>query len=249
MKNIIELRNVSKEYQVKSDSIVALKNISLDIRQGEMLAIMGRSGSGKSTLLNILGVMHSFDDGEIKIDGWNSRNLFKEPEASKYRREYVGFIFQNFNLINDITVKNNLEIPLLINGIDTQEVNDRIIDISEKVGILDKLEMVPLDLSGGQQQRVAIARALIKKPRMILADEPTGALDINTALEIMNIIKEANKTFEQTIVIVTHDATIASFADRVVFLHDGEIVYEHNNSNDRDKNIKDIMNVFSSILV
>lgn len=221
--NILELKNIVKDYGKGEGLVTALRNVNLSINKGEMIAIMGPSGSGKSTLLNILGFLDKPTSGEYLFEGENVKN-FNENHLAKYRNEKIGFVVQNFALIDDYTVYQNINIPLDYGKIKKSERKVRIKKIVEKVGLSEKINKLPKELSGGQNQRVAIARALINNPEIILADEPTGALDLNTGEEIMSIFKDLNKE-GKTIIIITHDKNIANKCNRIINIKDG-IVYE-----------------------
>ena len=227
--NLIELRDVTKEYEYGDNIIYALKDVNLEVHAGEMIAIMGPSGAGKSTLLNILGCLDKHSGGTYLFNGKNI-NDFSKKDLARIRNIEVGFVFQNFALIPEYTVAENLELPLLYkknfcNKKDTlnkQQMRSKIENALEKVLIQDFIDKKPSYLSGGQQQRVAIARALINDPSIILADEPTGALDQKTGQEIMKLLKEINEQ-GKTIIIVTHDAKIASYCDKTINVIDGTI--------------------------
>ena len=224
MSNIIETKNIHKFYKNGDESLEALKGVSFALEQGEILAIMGSSGSGKSTLLHIIGAM---DEGEIYLNGTKEEKYGVEPDATRIRYENIGFVFQDFNLIQDFTVEENVSLPLILTGEKTKEIRRCTKDILEMVGIGEKGRNPVTNLSGGQRQRVAIARALINNPKILLADEPTGNLDCDTAYEIMQIFLELKEKNGQSTILVTHDPTIASYADRVLFLQDGRFYGEY----------------------
>lgn len=217
--SILELRNIEKDYGKGEAQVKALKNINLSIEKGEMIAIMGPSGSGKSTLLNILGFLDKPTSGEYIFNGENIKDL-KENDLAKYRNKKIGFVVQNFALLDDYTVFQNINLPLDYAKIKKRDRVSLITNIVKKVGLSDKINKLPTELSGGQNQRVAIARALINNPDIILADEPTGALDLNTGEEIMDIFQELNKE-GKTIIIITHDKNIASKCERILNIKDG----------------------------
>ncbi|HPR33366.1 MAG TPA: ABC transporter ATP-binding protein [Prolixibacteraceae bacterium] len=218
---MITLKNLHKSYFTGNNSLHVLKGISLDIHQGEFVSVMGSSGSGKSTLLNILGILDSYDKGEYLLDGKLIQNM-SEKNAAKYRNETLGFIFQSFNLISFKNAMENVALPLYYQGVPRKKRNKIALDYLDRLGLLDWAEHQPNELSGGQKQRVAIARALISKPKVILADEPTGALDTQTSYEVMEILKEINKE-GITIIIVTHEHDIAAMTDKIIKLRDGVI--------------------------
>jgi len=214
---MIELKSVNKSY----GSQTVLRGVNLSIKKGSFISIMGPSGSGKSTLLNIIGGMEKADSGVVIVNN-NEISLFDEEELTYFRRENIGFIFQFFNLFTHLTVYENILIPLLISN---RKVEDEKIDEYLKMlGIFNKKESLSFQLSGGEQQRVAIARALIKNPAILLADEPTGSLDSETGENILSILKDINKRFETTILLVTHDANVAKIADINIKIKDGKII-------------------------
>lgn len=223
MMHIIEMKNIHKFYKNGEESLEALKGVSFALKQGEILAIMGSSGSGKSTLLHIIGAMDTADEGEIYLNETLEENYGVEPDASRIRYDNIGFIFQDFKLIQDFSVEENVSLPLLLAGEKSKELRRRTKEILELVGLEDKGRNPVTKLSGGQRQRVAIARALINNPKILLADEPTGNLDCNTAYEIMQIFLDLKEKEGQSTILVTHDPTIASYADRILFLQDGRI--------------------------
>lgn len=218
---MIHLRNIHKSYQMGKNSLHVLKGIDLDIPQGELVSIMGSSGSGKSTLLNILGILDNYDEGEYQLDGKLIRNL-SETKSALLRNEYIGFVFQSFNLISFKNAMENVALPLYYKKVSRKKRNKIALEYLDKVGLLDWAEHMPNELSGGQKQRVAIARSLIANPRIILADEPTGALDTSTSYEVMEFIKNINKE-GITVLIVTHEDDISRMTNRVIRLKDGMI--------------------------
>ena len=217
---MIHLTNIHKTYQ-GAQPLHVLKGIDLHIGKGEFVAIMGASGSGKSTLLNILGILDDYDEGEYRLDGTLIRNL-SETKAADYRNRMIGFIFQSFNLISFKDAMENVALPLFYQGINRRKRNQLAMEYLEKVGLTEWAHHMPNELSGGQKQRVAIARALITQPRIILADEPTGALDIKTSLEVMQLLKKLHEQ-GMTIIVVTHESGVAYQAEKIVHIKDGQI--------------------------
>jgi len=222
---LIELKNIKKKYTTKAGDFPVLKGINLNIEEGEFISIMGKSGSGKTTLLNILGLLDKFNEGEYTFRGENISN-FNENRKSEFRNKNMGFIFQQFHLIESLTVYQNIEMPLLYRSGETKEDRRKKIEERlEQVGLLEKRNNKPFELSGGQQQRIAIARALVTDPYLILADEPTGALDSETSDDIMELIKKLNDD-GKTIIMVTHDKDLKRYTTRDVYLKDGEFSEE-----------------------
>ena len=222
MENIITLKGICKTYGKGDGLVTALRPIDLDIKKGEMLAIMGKSGSGKSTLLNLLAGLDTPDSGEFIYNG-SPINTKNQNKMAKFRRNDVGFVVQHFALIDEYSVQQNIGLPLRYGKLKGTSTKKRIKEISERLEIAEKLRKYPSQLSGGQAQRVAIARAIAHKPSIILADEPTGALDEETGKSIMNLFREINKE-GTTVIVVTHDANVASFCQRTIRLHDGNII-------------------------
>ncbi len=218
----INFSNLTKQFGEGEAKVMALRGIDLDIKKGEMVAIMGASGSGKSTMLNVIGTLDHQTEGEYLFDG-KKMNTFKNSELAKIRNRHFGFVVQHFALINDYTVYENIEIPLEYAGIKRAERKERIKKVLEKLEISEKVNKRPTQLSGGQCQRVAIARALVSNPEVILADEPTGALDQKTGQQVIDIFKKLNEE-GKTIIIVTHDSHIAEQCGRIIKIEDGVIV-------------------------
>ncbi len=218
---IIELKNINKTY-TGNQPLHVLKGIDLEVEKGEFISILGASGSGKSTLLNILGILDTYDTGEYHLAGRLIKGL-SERDAAAYRNTLIGFVFQSFNLINFKTAVENVELPLFYQGVSRRKRHALALEYLDKMGLLDWAEHYPNEMSGGQKQRVAIARALITHPQLILADEPTGALDSRTSEEVMNLLASLNKEENVTLVVVTHDLKVASKAQRSIHISDGVI--------------------------
>jgi len=219
---MIQIKDLHKSYHMGSNTLHVLKGINFDVKEGELVSIMGSSGSGKSTLLNILGMLDEADQGQYILDDVPIKNL-NEKIAAKYRNEFLGFIFQSFNLINYKSALDNVAMPLYYKGVKRKERNERAMHYLEKVGLADWSHHLPSELSGGQKQRVAIARALASDPKVLMADEPTGALDTKTSYEVMELIQGINDE-GKTILIVTHEHDIAQMTKRIVNLKDGLII-------------------------
>ena len=218
---LLEIRDLCKYYGSGESLVKAIDHTSMNIQRGEFTAIVGRSGSGKSTLLHMLGALDRPDSGKILIEGKSVFDL-KDEQLAVFRRRKIGFIFQNYNLIPSLNVWENIVLPM---GRDKKRVDRNfVMDLAERIGISDKLKSLPNTLSGGQQQRVAIARALAAKPAIILADEPTGNLDSKTELEVISLLKACVNEYGQTLVMITHDETIAQMADRILVIEDGKVV-------------------------
>jgi putative ABC transport system ATP-binding protein len=218
---MISLRNINKSYRVGANTLHVLRDVNLDVDTGEMVAIMGSSGSGKSTLLNILGILDGYDSGEYNLEGQVIATL-SERRAAQYRNRYLGFVFQSFNLLPFKNAVENVALPLYYQGVPRRKRNRLALEYLDRVGLSDRADHVPSELSGGQKQRVAIARALIGKPKLLLADEPTGALDSATSTQIMDLLHAINDT-GITIIVVTDEADIAASAHRIVHMRDGVI--------------------------
>ena len=219
---MIQIKDLHKSYQVGSNSLHVLKGINFNVKEGELLSIMGSSGSGKSTLLNIIGMLDEADDGEYILDNVYIKNL-NERIAARYRNQFLGFIFQSFNLITYKSALDNVSMPLYYKGVKRKERTEKAMHYLEKVGLAEWSHHLPSELSGGQKQRVAIARAMASEPKVLLADEPTGALDTQTSYEVMELIQGINDE-GKTILVVTHEHDIAQMTKRIVNLKDGIII-------------------------
>ena len=229
---MIQIQDLVKIYRTEEVETTALNKLSLNVKQGEFLSIMGTSGCGKSTLLNIIGLLDTPNDGSYRFDGEEVAK-YNEKQRAGLRKENIGFVFQNFNLIDELSVYENVELPLIYNKVKPSERKARVKTILERVGIAHRAKHFPMQLSGGQQQRVAVARALVTNPKLILADEPTGNLDSKNGNEVMELLAELNAQ-GTTIVMVTHSSYDAKFSSRIVTLKDGEIISEQKNENHID---------------
>ena len=225
MENILKVKNVEKYYGNKTSLTKAINNISFEVEKGEFVAIMGASGSGKTTLLNCISTIDKVTAGDIFVDGENITKM-KGNKLNKFRRDKLGFIFQDFNLLDTLTGYENISLSLSIQNVSYKEQKRRIDDIASKLGITKILDKYPYQMSGGEKQRIASARAIITNPSIILADEPTGALDSKSSKQLLNSFEYLNKDLHSTILMVTHDAFTASYATRVIFIKDGKIFNE-----------------------
>ena len=222
MKPIIELRNVSKVYKMGEVEVHALRDVSLQIREGDFVAVMGPSGSGKSTMMNMIGCLDIPTSGTILLDGQDISQL-SESRLARLRGDKIGFVFQFFNLYPSLSVLGNVELPMRIHDYDEAEISKRSLELLNLIGLEDRKDHLPSQLSGGQMQRVSIARALSTNPSIILADEPTGNIDSKTSGEIMNFLKKLHEKNNETIIIVTHDINVAKYARKIIHLKDGQI--------------------------
>lgn len=220
---MIKLENICKSYNLSGDTITALDNINLEIKEGEFVSIIGKSGSGKSTMLNVLGMLDDWDSGEYILDGIKASDL-KGNEVAKIRNKKMGFVYQNFNLLPKLSAVENVALPLMYSGNSSKDNIKIAKEYLELVGLADKIYNKPTQLSGGQQQRVAIARALVNKPKILFADEPTGALDSKTSKDIMKLIQTVWKEQGITVIMVTHDDGLANQANRIIRVVDGKIL-------------------------
>jgi len=228
---MINIKNLHKSYKMGNNTLHVLKGIDFKVEEGELVAIMGSSGSGKSTLLNIVGMLDLLDEGQYTLDDIIIKDL-DETKAARYRNKFLGFVFQSFNLINYKNALENVSLPLYYQGIKRKERQEIALNYLEKVGLKEWATHLPSELSGGQKQRVAIARAMAARPKVLLADEPTGALDTTTSREVMDLIQKINEE-GKTILVVTHEEDIAKMCKRIVKLKDGVIV--------EDKNVKQVL--------
>lgn len=222
MEPIIKIKDLTKKYKVGEEIITALNEVNLEIAQGEFICILGTSGSGKTTLLNVTAGLEKPTRGNVVIQGVSLPKV-KEKEMSIFRRKHMGFIFQSYNLIPSLTAMENASLPLVFGGVGVKERNKRAKDLLNELGLGKRLANKPTQMSGGQQQRVSIARALINNPKIIFADEPTGNLDTKTTKEIMDLLIRLVKERNRTLIMVTHDLELAQYADRAVYMVDGEI--------------------------
>lgn len=220
---MIKLENICKTYELSGEKISALDNINLEIKEGEFVSIIGKSGSGKSTMLNVLGMLDDWDSGEYILDGVKTSDL-KGNEVAKIRNQKMGFVYQNFNLLPKLTAVENVALPLMYSKKSNKDNIKLAKEYLELVGLSDKIHNKPTQLSGGQQQRVAIARALVNKPKILFADEPTGALDSKTSKDIMRLIQRVWKEQGITVIMVTHDDSLANQANRIIRVSDGKIL-------------------------
>lgn len=238
--NILELNNIRKVYKTKNVETVALKDVNFSVEKNEFIAIMGESGSGKTTLLNVISTLDKQTNGKVVLNGKDISNL-KESEVAKFRREKLGFVFQDFNLLDIFSNKDNIFLPMVLSDYKPKEMEKRLCEIQGLLGIEPFINKYPYEVSGGQRQRIAIARALITKPDLILADEPTGALDSKSSDMILDLFTKINK-LGQTILMVTHSVKAASFSNRVIFIKDGVVFHEIYKGNSDNKEFMERIN-------
>jgi putative ABC transport system ATP-binding protein len=247
LKEILGVRNVTKYYSSGSVVTKALDGISFAVNQGEFTAIMGASGSGKSTLLNVISTIDRVSAGDINVEGRNLAEL-KENQLSAFRRDKLGFVFQEYNLLDTLTVGENITLPLNLKKADVQTTKKELMRVADVLGVADQLDKFPYELSGGQRQRAACARAIITNPALVLADEPTGALDSMNSKQLMKTFGQMNQSLGSTILMVTHDPVVGSYASRVLFLKDGKIWSEiDSGGRDRQAMYQEILSVMSAL--
>lgn len=247
---IVRAKGIEKVYNISGNKTYALRGVDFEIYKGEFIIIMGRSGSGKTTFMNIVGGLDCPTTGNIYIDGKVAKDYFKEPQATIYRRDRIGFVFQSYNLLHALTVEENIALPLILRDEKPAKIKEITNKMLELTGLTKYRSHRTIELSGGQQQRVAVARALITSPSILLADEPTGNLDSKTSADIMKLIKNMNKELNQSIILVTHDPKVAAYGKKVLFFNDGTIVDEYNKKEGMSisENTACIINKFSEVM-
>lgn len=246
MKDVLIARNLRKVYGSRGNVYTALHDIDLNIKEGEFVGIMGPSGAGKTTLLNIISTIDRPSSGTVYIDGEDIVKM-NEEKLSVFRRNKLGFIFQDFNLLDTLTVKENIVLPLSLSKVDLKEIKQRLKEVSESLGIEDILNKYPYEISGGQKQRTAAARAIIGRPALILADEPTGALDSKSSTELLQTLSNLNEKSKATIMMVTHDAFAASYCRRIIFIKDGLLFTELVRGGSRKEFFQKILDVLKTL--
>lgn len=246
MREILKLNNLSKDYGIKGFKTRVLNNISLSVNEGEFLSIMGPSGAGKTTLLNLLSTLDKPSKGEILLDGIDLTKV-RNKELSNIRKEKIGFIFQDYSLLDNMTLMDNIALPLALGRKRTKDIEEKVNKIADVFGLKEHLKKYPYELSGGQKQRGAAARALITEPKVIFADEPTGALDSKSSTDLLECLKRVNEENNATIIMVTHDAFCASYSKKVYMLSDGEIKCQINKGHDRKEFYGKIINLLATL--
>ena len=243
---MLKVINLQKDFKNNRNTFKILKDIKLDVKEGEFLSIMGPSGAGKTTLLNILSTIDKPTSGKVYYEN-KDINKISNKELSKFRRDNIGFIFQDYNLLDSMSVEDNIALPLVIANEKQSKIKSEIIKLSKFFGIEAHLKKYPYELSGGQKQRVATARALITSPKIIFADEPTGALDSKSSSELLNCLKEMNEKFNVTVIMVTHDPFSASYSKKVIFIKDGKLNARIDSGGNRKEFYNNIMNLLTSM--
>lgn len=243
---MLKVINLNKSIKNNKNTFKILGNINLEVKDGEFISIMGPSGAGKTTLLNIMSTIDRPSEGKVYYDNEDVHSL-KNKELSKFRRDNIGFIFQDYNLLDNMSIEDNIALPLVIANEKPDKIQKEVEKLASFFGIKKHLKSYPYELSGGQKQRVAAARAIITSPSIIFADEPTGALDSKSASELLNCLKEMNKKFNVTIIMVTHDAFTASYSDKIIFIKDGRLNTRIDSNGNRKDFFKQIMNLLTSM--
>lgn len=246
MNEILKIKNITKDYGIKGFKTRVLKDISLNVNKGDFIAIMGPSGAGKTTLLNIMSTLDKQTSGDVILDKIDVSKV-KNKELSKLRREKIGFIFQDYNLLDNMTLMNNIALPLALGKKKSKEIEEKVINIAKKFGLENHLDKYPYQLSGGQKQRGAAARSLITNPAVIFADEPTGALDSKSAYELLDSLEKVNKENNATIIMITHNPLTASYANEVYMINDGNIRCKLNKGDSRKEFYSKIMDMLASM--
>ncbi|MCY6960670.1 MULTISPECIES: ABC transporter ATP-binding protein [Clostridium] len=246
MNTVLTAKNLKKIYGSKGNIYTALHDINLEIKEGEFVGVMGPSGAGKTTLLNIISTIDKASSGIVNVDGDNILNM-NEDKLSSFRRNKLGFIFQDFNLLDTLTLKENIVLPLALSKVNHNEIESRVNSIADTLGIREILNKYPYEVSGGQKQRAAASRAIINNPKLILADEPTGALDSKSSQELLQCLSDLNENNKATIMMVTHDAFAASYCKRILFIKDGELFTELVRGNSRKEFFQKILDVLKTL--
>lgn len=247
MQTVLEVKKVQKIYGTKGESQShALKGVSLNIQEGEFVGIMGPSGSGKTTLLNVISTLDRPSEGLIEIAGTDITKM-NQNQLADFRSQRLGFIFQDFNLLENLSLYENIALPLSLQGVSSQEIRQKVLKVAETVGIADLLQKYPVQVSGGQKQRAAAARALVHEPAILLADEPTGALDSKNAKSLLETMSDLNENQKVSILMVTHDAFSASYCKRILFIQDGSLYKEIRRTEDRQSFFKQILDVLAEL--
>lgn len=243
---MLKVVNLRKDFKTNKNTFKILKDINLEVKEGEFISIMGPSGAGKTTLLNILSTVDKPTSGEVYYDNKDVSKM-KNKELSKFRRDNIGFIFQDYNLLDSMSVEDNIALPLVIGNVAQSKIREEVKKLAKFFGIDNHLDKYPYELSGGQKQRVAATRALITSPKIIFADEPTGALDSKSSSELLNCLKDMNEKFNVTVIMVTHDAFSASYSNKVIFIKDGKLNARIDSSGNRKEFYNNIMNLLTSM--
>lgn len=243
---MLNVVNLKKDFKTNKNTFKILKDINIEVKEGEFLSIMGPSGAGKTTLLNILSTVDKPTSGGVYYDGKDVGKM-NNKELSKFRRDNIGFIFQDYNLLDSMSVEDNIALPLVIGNVKQSKIKEEVLRLAKFFGIENHLKKYPYELSGGQKQRVAAARALITSPKIIFADEPTGALDSKSSSELLNCLKDMNERFNVTVIMVTHDPFSASYSKKVIFIKDGKLNARIDSSGNRKEFYNNIMNLLTSM--